>query len=224
MNKTQQDYYARRAREYERIYDKPEREEDLNRLRTTLPQILADHEVLEIACGTGYWTSRVASTARSILATDINNEVLEIARHKSYPRANVNFQQVDAYSLSGVCGRFTAGLAAFWWSHIPQTQIASFLKHFHTKLVPGALVVFVDNCYVEGSSTPISHKDPEGNTYQIRRLTDGAQYKILKNFPSRNDILSSLGCVAEGLHYQRLQYYWYVTYTVAGGRQSCRLQ
>src|ERR1051326_861454 len=86
------DYYARRAGEYEKIFAKPERQPDLVALRALLPGLFAGRDVLEIACGTGYWTPIISESARSILATDINEEVLDIARHKAYPNRNVTFQ------------------------------------------------------------------------------------------------------------------------------------
>jgi ubiquinone/menaquinone biosynthesis C-methylase UbiE len=71
------DYYSKRAREYERVYQKPERQADLGWLRATLRRELAGHRVLELACGTGYWTDAIAGTAASIHATDASTEVLE---------------------------------------------------------------------------------------------------------------------------------------------------
>ena len=38
-------------------------------------------------------------------------------------------------------------------------------------------MVFIDNRYVEGSSTPISARDDEGDTYQDRTLEDGARFR-----------------------------------------------
>ncbi|NIP46779.1 MAG: methyltransferase domain-containing protein, partial [Gammaproteobacteria bacterium] len=81
-----EDYYRRRAGEYERIYEKPERQSDLKRLREIVPALLDGRRVLEIACGTGYWTQFVAERAVSVLATDINDTVLSLARRKAYPR------------------------------------------------------------------------------------------------------------------------------------------
>ncbi len=79
------DYYTRRALEYERIYHKPERQEDLGTLRLLVAEQLADREVLEIACGTGYWTEVIAPAARSVVATDASEAVMDVARHKTYP-------------------------------------------------------------------------------------------------------------------------------------------
>ncbi len=57
MMKTEMtDYYAKRASEYERIYQKPERQEDLRQLQATVAGSFVGLDLLEIACGTGYWT------------------------------------------------------------------------------------------------------------------------------------------------------------------------
>lgn len=53
-------YYKDRAKEYEKKYSKPERQEDLKSIATILQEIFADKQVLEIACGTGYWTEKIA--------------------------------------------------------------------------------------------------------------------------------------------------------------------
>ena len=52
-------------------------------------------EVLEIACGTGYWTPFLASGAASVLATDINEEVIAIAHQKTFEQENVSFKVED---------------------------------------------------------------------------------------------------------------------------------
>ena len=88
------DYYARRAGEYERLYEKPDRQADLAALRKLCAQAVAGQAVLEIACGTGYWTQAASQTATSILATDINAEVLAIARTKPY-HCDVAFHLLD---------------------------------------------------------------------------------------------------------------------------------
>ncbi|MDB6154956.1 MAG: hypothetical protein JWL90_3409 [Chthoniobacteraceae bacterium] len=64
------DYYSRRAAEYERIYEKPERQEALAELGVRLRGLLADQRVLELACGTGYWTAIIAHSAQSVMAIE----------------------------------------------------------------------------------------------------------------------------------------------------------
>jgi SAM-dependent methyltransferase len=206
------DYYALRAPEYERIYHKPERQSDLAVLRRRVSDFFQGADVLEIACGTGYWTEVIAPSARSILATDSGEEVLEIARGKSYPPARVRFATADAFDLAGVTGRFDAAFAGFWWSHVRREDLPNFLDGFHARLAPGSRVMFLDNRYVEGSSTPIARIDEEGNTYQSRRLSDGSGHEVLKNFPTPHEVADRISGMAEDVETRELEYYWYVSY------------
>jgi ubiquinone/menaquinone biosynthesis C-methylase UbiE len=206
------DYYRRRAREYEGIYAKPERQADLAFLKKYVPERLAGRRVLEVACGTGYWTVLAARTAASIIAVDAAEEPMRIAMSKDYGERNVRFELTDAYALSPLLGTFDAALASFWWSHIPLGRIAEFLASLHARLQPGARVVLVDNRYVDGSSTPISERDAEGNTYQLRRLADGSENRVLKNFPTEAELRAALAPHARDFSYRALEYYWLVEY------------
>ncbi len=207
-------YYAHRAAEYERIYQRPERQNNLRKLENILSGAFRNLNVLEIACGTGYWTQFIAKSARKIYATDCSPEVLEIARQKDYSQCNVQFNKCDAYSLSNVTGKFTAGFCGFWWSHIPMNRLREFINIFHSKLTDHALVVLLDNKFVQGSSTPISRLDEDGNSYQVRTLDSGKSYEILKNFPSRVELKEYLKNYSNDVEYTDLDYYWLVKYTV----------
>jgi ubiquinone/menaquinone biosynthesis C-methylase UbiE len=205
-------YYAERAKEYERIYQKPERQEELRQLRDLVQRTFADTHVLEIACGTGYWTEVIARSAASVVATDINEEVLAIARSKPIDHQKASFRTADAYALPPFPQKFAAGLAAFWWSHVPKSRLRVFLENFHRAFSPGGKVVFLDNCYVEGSSTPISRTDQQGNTYQLRKLDDGSTHEVLKSFPTEAELRETLAPLALEVRIQFLKYYWILTY------------
>lgn len=207
-------YYARRAMEYERIYQKPERQKDIHYLADILKTVFKGRDVLEVACGTGYWTVLIAQSARSILATDYNRQVIEIAMHKDYKKCKISFLESDAYSLSNTAGDFTGGFCGFWWSHIPKARIQEFLRIFHLKLQDDALVVMMDNKYVEGSSTKLSRTDSDGNTYQLRRLQDGSQHEVLKNFPTEEEIRTAIEGCSDNFFFIDLHYYWLVKYQV----------
>ena len=69
----------------------------------------------------------------------------------------------------------------------------------------------MDNLFVEGASTPISEIDRDGNTYQLRRLGDGTQVRVLKNFPTEAELRSHLPAT---LNYEPLEYYWLAEYCV----------
>ena len=207
-------YYAQRAAEYERIYSKPERQADLARMRKDIPALFKGARVLEIACGTGYWTPLIAAQAESVTALDYNEETMEIARHKSYPKKNVTFQQGDAYALPGWPRKFSACYAGFWWSHVPLAKLDGFLDGLRKHLQPGATVAFMDNTYVEGSSTPIARRDQEGNTFQTRRLDDGSSHEVLKNFPTEDFMTKRLARHGKEVRFVTYQYYWLATYRI----------
>lgn len=205
------DYYAKRANEYERIYEKPERQNDLAKLKELFQKTCAGHKILEIACGTGYWTQAISQMAKSITATDFNEEVLQIARAKKYG-CEVSFQKADALNLSFPQNNFTAGLAAAWWSHLRKSEIRSFLSQFHRQFSSGALIVFMDNRFVPNSNTPISRTDDEDNTYQLRKLENGNEYEVLKNFPDEKEARKIIGDSTVEICWTELQYYWLLTY------------
>ncbi|MCY0725645.1 class I SAM-dependent methyltransferase, partial [Klebsiella pneumoniae] len=90
------------------FYAKPERQADLLLLKKKVSELLSNARVLEVACGTGYWTTVIANAARSVSATDVAEEPMNIARAKAYPKRNVTFVEADAYALPQSLGRFDA--------------------------------------------------------------------------------------------------------------------
>jgi SAM-dependent methyltransferase len=201
-------YYAKRAGEYERIYDKVERQDELEWLRRRLPRLFEGRRVLEIACGTGYWTQYIARTAAHVTACDINEAVLEIAREKPMPKGRVHFAKADAFAPAGLCRACDAAFAGFWWSHVRKSDLARWLAAMAGALPPGALMGILDNRYVEGSSTPLSRRDAEGNTYQVRQLLSGETHEVLKNFPTAAELANAVRPFAAEAHLEETQYYW----------------
>jgi demethylmenaquinone methyltransferase/2-methoxy-6-polyprenyl-1,4-benzoquinol methylase len=204
-------YYAARAQEYDAVYAKPERQPDLRVIETWLPEILKNRRVLEVACGTGYWTQFFAPKASQVVAIDATQETLEIAEQRENTKT-VDFRRADAYALPDDLGAFDAAFAGFWFSHIPFQRLRFFLEGLHKKLVPGSIVLFLDNLYVEGSSTPISERDNKGNTYQIRSLRGGTTHRVLKNFPSEENLVKTIEGIGTDPHYRRFKYYWAFRY------------
>ncbi len=200
-------YYQARAREYEAVYAKPERQADLARLKDWLAQRGRGRMILEVACGTGYWTAIAAATAQCIVATDVNARPLALARAKDLG-ANVAFCRADAYALPAFDRRFDCGMAHFWWSHVPLNKIATFVAHFCSRLSPRASLLMIDNRFVAGSSTPLSRRDADGNSYQIRTLRSGAQHEVIKNFPTPRELDAALGRVCAHSEVLQLAYYW----------------
>jgi demethylmenaquinone methyltransferase/2-methoxy-6-polyprenyl-1,4-benzoquinol methylase len=216
-----EEYYARRAAEYERIYAIPERQDEIKLLVEVLVSFARGRRLLEIACGTGYWTEILAGAAAEITCIDSVTEVLEVARQKGLPSDRVRFVCADAFSLDEVPGDFEAGFAGFWWSHVGRERLAEFLAVLHRRLGPGARMLFFDNKFVPGSSAPITRTDAAGNSYQERVLGDGSSYEILKNFPSLIDLRERLAAAGScAIQICELKYYWYASYEIGSSIES----
>jgi SAM-dependent methyltransferase len=217
-----QDYYAARAQEYDQIYAKPERQADLRALEAWLAPHFAGASVLEVACGTGYWTQFIAPVAARVVAIDAAPETLKIAATR-VPPGTVEFTVGDAYALpraqagaapaTGTAVPCNAGFAGFWYSHVPQSRVREFLQGLNAALAPGATVVLLDNRFVEGSSTPLSaERDAEGNSYQMRALKDGTQHRVLKNFPTEAELRAAVQGLATDVAYTAWPYFWALAY------------
>jgi demethylmenaquinone methyltransferase/2-methoxy-6-polyprenyl-1,4-benzoquinol methylase len=209
-------YYSARAGEYERIYARPERQPDLRRLEAWLPERVAGRRVLEVACGTGYWTGFLASRAAAVTATDASDETLAVASAKRLPPEKVVFRRADARDLPDDLGTFDAAVACFWWSHLPARERPRFYQSLHRRLEPGARVVLVDNLYIAGSSTPIARTDAAGDTWQRRELASGESWEVLKNFPTEALLRAEAAPFAAAAEYRALDHYWLLTYELAG--------
>lgn len=207
-----QSYYAARAGEYDGVYAKPERQRDLRRIERWVASTLRGEDVLEVACGTGYWTQFFASTASSVLAIDSSPETLRIAADR-VPAGNVEFRIADAYALPHRADTFTAAFAGFWFSHVPIERRSEFLLGLNASIAPGARVVLLDNLFVAGSSTPLAQRDAAGNSYQARTLGDGSAHLVLKNFPYEAQLHSLVaGGIGSDARYTAWDYFWAFEY------------
>ncbi len=212
-----QSYYAARAAEYDKVYLKPERQSDLRAVESWLPSVFRGSTVLEVACGTGYWTQFIAPAAAHVVAIDSSSETLAIARSR-VTRGRASFHVGDAYDLPPRLGTFDAAFAGFWFSHVPKAERHGFLGGLAALLVPGARVVLLDNLYVAGSSSRITETDADGNTYQTRSLEDGSTHRVLKNFPSEAELQASLGDLGTSSRLRTWAHYWAFEYAATGPR------
>jgi demethylmenaquinone methyltransferase/2-methoxy-6-polyprenyl-1,4-benzoquinol methylase len=213
MNQDLASYYRERAKEYDKVYLIPEEQGDLVKATEIFQRLFSQKQVLEIACGTGYWTEQISKTATSILATDVNESVIEIARSRKLSK-NVVFEVADMYSLTPKA-KYDALFGGFIWSHILLQDLDNFLYKITGFLKPNATVAFIDSKLAEGSSHSIKRiakTDEQGNTYQIRNLEDSTTHLVLKNFPSREFLNQKLSRFSKHVNYIDLEYYWIVFY------------
>ena len=212
MNQDLSSYYHNRAREYDKVYQIPEEQQDLADATTIFQQLFAQKNVLEIACGTGYWTEQISQTAASMLATDINESVIEIAKGRNLS-SKVAFEVVDMFQLETE-KRFDALFGGFIWSHILLQDLSKFLQKTVDILQPGGVFAFIDSKPVAGGyhdKRRITQTDAQGNTFQTRTLEDGTQHLVLKNFPTREFLEETLARISNDVRYTDLEHYWIVS-------------
>jgi demethylmenaquinone methyltransferase/2-methoxy-6-polyprenyl-1,4-benzoquinol methylase len=212
------EYYAARAPVYDETagYTEPYAEMLREPIKARFKRLFAGHRVLEIACGTGYWSPTVAEVAEWVHAIDVNPAVLSQAKQRCKHLGNVTFQEADAYTLAGVPDGFSAAFGIWWWSHVPRERLREFLTTLHSKLEPGALVLFRDQLVYDAASR---RKDAHGNTLEERSLPDGRTFEIVKNFPTEREVYSALAGLADKVEYVERPHEknWSVTYNVKSG-------
>jgi protein-L-isoaspartate O-methyltransferase len=71
---------------------------------------LRGFDVLEVACGTGYWTAVIAVAARSVVAVDRDPVMAAAARQRLSAASNVRCVVTDAYTLDGISGPFNGAV------------------------------------------------------------------------------------------------------------------
>ncbi len=212
-----QHYYDKRAIEYEEIYHRPDpvRQKNLAELAEAMQEAMTGRRVLEVACGTGYWTEKIAKTAEHIVAIDAAPATLEIARSKKIPEEKVEWKIGDAYKLTSENGLYNAGLAMCWFSHIPRARITEFLSGFHTVLQRDSIMFIGDNTFKKDSGGEFIQKNGSEDTFKIRTLSDGSKHEIIKNYFSEQELKNIFSRFGQDVYVRIGSDFWWVQYTTA---------
>ena len=118
-------------------------------LRRVQALLSADHDVLEIGCGTGSTALRLAPLTRRLLATDVSAGMIAIAREKlaAQPVPQLSFAEADAETPVAGPGEHDVVLA-FNLLHLV-TDLDTALELAMRALRPGGLLVSKTACIAE---------------------------------------------------------------------------
>jgi len=188
-----------------------DRQDDLGDVAGQVADLMRGHTVLELGCGTGYWTDVLAETAKSVLATDISEAMLNVAREHGEGLENVEYRVVDALNLPTDLGKFTAVFAGFLWSHFTKDQQDVFLAGLRTRIGANALLVLIDDEYVEGVSPTVARTDAQGNTWAQFVDADGQRHELPKNYPTDSALRKRLGTAVREIKIGRWDSCWALT-------------
>ena len=208
-------YYSDRAKEYEEIYAwrDPGRQEEQDLMGEELKKAFNGKRVLDIGCGTGYWSKIYSETAESVLGIDINETVLDIARSKEYG-CPAEFKVMDAYNMD-LDAKYTGTIASFMLSHVLVKDMAGWIDHVHDQIEPGASVFIADNTFVEGIGGKLHTEEGDPNTYKLRTLNDGSQHMIVKNYFTVDGLVELFGVHTDGFTEKNVfmgTRFWWVNY------------
>ena len=96
--------------------------------------------VLELGCGTGYFTRELARTGADIVAIDVSPELLEIAR-SNCSEPNVRYEIQNAYRLSYPDAVFDSVVGSSVLHHL---EIDPALREIYRVLKPGGKIFFTE--------------------------------------------------------------------------------
>ena len=186
-------YYRERADEYDEWWERRGRYDrgleanqrwfaEIDEVLAVFDRLNPGSEVLELAPGTGYWTERLTRHASRVTALDGSTEMMAINRARlGALSAIVDYRQVDLFKWAPE-RRWDGLVFCFWISHVPRDRLAAFFRGCRDALVEGATMFFLDGQRVN-ESTAVDHVLPgEHDEIMIRRLNDGREFRIVKNF------------------------------------------
>lgn len=183
-------YYRARAAEYDELYA------DRAHWDALIAPLPIGGDVLELACGTGRWTSLLAARAQSVTAVDAAPEMIAIARER-VTGLPVEFVAADLFTWHPP-RRYDTVFFAFWLSHVPPARFAAFWSLVRAALGPDGHACFLDTDHRVQQEEDVLTGQPAPT---VRRwLNDGSQYRVVKLFYRPEELttrLAELGWSAE---------------------------
>jgi demethylmenaquinone methyltransferase/2-methoxy-6-polyprenyl-1,4-benzoquinol methylase len=161
----------------------------------------SDGRMLELACGTGIWTQRLARHAREVLAVDAAPETIAIAREKVQHDAKVQFVEADVFSWKPATpSTFDIVFFSFWLSHVPPDRFEKFWDLVQRALAPQGTAILIDNKWNDGVWPPVDERTSD-DFVQIRTdLSSGEPHRIVKVYYEPDELeqrLAALGWRAD---------------------------
>lgn len=195
-------YYRERAAEYDEWWERRGRYDrgpvandrwraEIAEVRGVFDTLELNGEVLELAAGTGYWTQILATRASRVTVLDGSAEMLAMNRGRlGEAAARVEYSEVNLFDWEPT-RRWDGVVFCFWISHVPRDRIDAFFATCRRASVKGGPLFFLDGQKVP-ESTATDHVLPdEDSEVMVRRLNDGREFRIVKNFYPPEEVVEA---------------------------------
>ena len=159
---------------------------DVAALEAELARFHPAGDVLELAAGTGIWTSRLVTYADRLTAVDASPEVLERNRERSGPGVEHVVADIFAWEPPRA---FDVCFFSFWLSHVPSGRFKAFWRTVERALKPDGRVFLVDNAHL---GDPRHLVGARGEVLR-RSLSDGREFDIVKRVWTPIELERELG-------------------------------
>jgi 2-polyprenyl-3-methyl-5-hydroxy-6-metoxy-1,4-benzoquinol methylase len=179
-------YYRARAQEYDESifqtgrFAAPEAAEALPDGLAAAMQVLQTlgpfERVLELACGTGIWTSALVTLGQAVTAIDAAPEMIEVNKAK-VASSRIQYIVADLFAWEP-SEQYDLVFFAFWLSHVPPAALDAFLGTVQKAVRPGGQLVIIDQ-HAPTQGDLLAAKE---GIFHTRTLLDGRSFIIVKVF------------------------------------------
>ncbi len=208
-------YYKARAAEYDEWFERRGRydhgeahrvlwEKEADEVRRHLRRFAPKGNVLELAGGTGIWTTQLLQHASCLTVVDASEEMLTLNRLRCQTQASdagVTYHtSVENIFDWTPTERFDVIFFSFWLSHVPETHFQAFWDSVRSMLSTGGRCFFIDSKLAPNAlAKNHPHPDLEQET-ATRKLNDGREFSIVKRFYQPDELerrLDAMGFSAQ---------------------------
>lgn len=231
----QVEYYRARAPEYDDWFERrgifdqgPEWNArwfaEAGEVAAALERLAPYGRVLELACGTGWWTQALVRHASELTAVDAAPEAVERNRRRVGDE-RVRYVTADLFDWEPEA-RYDLVFFGFWLSHVPPERFAEFWELVRRALGPGGRVFFVDSARadVPGAERirtrvqPTEH--PDGTV--VRLLNDGRGFRIVKLYYDPAELEARLEGMGWSIRVARTERFFLYGTGARGGEAGSR--
>lgn len=184
----QQIYYNERSRDWSRWIRNYMRdvEAEVDERLAVAPLV---GDILELACGAGYWTEKLSRRARHVTALDGSAEMLDVLAQLGIPNLSTIHADIFAWNPPT---QWDGVFFAHWLAHVPEDKFDAFWRLVDAALLPEGKVVFLDVTPAERwIEEELVVDDPKAPLTR-RRLKDGRRFNVIKHFWEPDELLTRL--------------------------------